>query len=101
MQILSRTVSTGVNAIEFTDTELDNLYKRYGSSSNLTATFTVAGNGYTNSKTCAITLKGNQKTIKTKLNSEWKRGKIYLKDNGEWKRAVIWKKVDGAWRRGI
>lgn len=56
-QILSRNVSTGNNTISFSDTELDNIYKKYGNGSSLTATFIVSGSGYTNSKTCTITLK--------------------------------------------
>jgi len=56
-QILSRTVKVGSNTITFSDTELDNIYKKYGTGSSLTATFVVSGSGYTNSKTCTITLK--------------------------------------------
>lgn len=56
-QILSRTVKTGSNTISFTDAELDNIYKKYGTLSSLTATFIVSGSGYSNSKTCTITLK--------------------------------------------
>lgn len=56
-QILSRTVKAGSNTITFSDTELDNLYKKYGTGSSLTATFIVSGSGYTNSKTCEVTLK--------------------------------------------
>lgn len=57
MQILSKTVSTGNNEIMFSDTEIDNIYKNYETGSSLTATFIVSGSGYTNSKTCTITLK--------------------------------------------
>lgn len=56
-QILSKTVSTGSNVISFSDAELDNIYKKYGTGSSLTATFIVSGSSYTNSKTCTITLK--------------------------------------------
>ena len=56
-QILSKTALVGNNTISFSDTELDNIYKKYGSISSLTATFIVTGSGYTNSKTCTITLK--------------------------------------------
>lgn len=56
-QILSKTALVGNNTISFSDTELDNIYKKYGSKSSLTATFIVTGSGYTNSKTCTITLK--------------------------------------------
>lgn len=100
-QILSRTVSVGNNTITFSDTELDNLYKKYGSSSSLTATFVLSGSGYTNTKTCTITLKGNQKTIRTNVSSSWKRGKLWTNVNGTWKRCVLWTNVNGTWKRGI
>ena len=101
MQILSRTVKTGTNTITFSDTELDNLYKKYGSSSSLTATFTLTGSGYTNLKTCTITLKGNQKTIKINIDSNWKRAKTWVNVNEEWKRAIIWTNVNGTWEKSI
>ena len=100
-QILSRTVSAGNNAITFIDTELDNLYKKYGSGNSLTATFVLSGDGYTNTKTCTITLKGNQKTMRTNVSSTWKRGKIWANVNGTWKRGVLWTNVNGTWKRGI
>lgn len=100
-QILSRTVTAGSNTITFSDTELDNLYKKYGSSSSLTATFTLTGSGYTNSKTCTVTLKGNQKTARTNVSNSWKRGKVWTNISGSWKRAVIWINVNGTWKRGI
>lgn len=100
-QILSRTVSAGNNAVSFSDTELDNLYKKYGSSNSLTATFVLSGSGYTNSKTCTITLKGNQKTIRTNVSGAWKRGKLWTNVNGTWKRGVLWTNVSGTWKRGI
>lgn len=99
--ILNRTVQTGNNSIIFNDTELDNLYKKYGSSSKLTATFVLTGSGYTNSKTCEVTFKGNQKTIKTNISNSWKRGKIFTNINGTWKKAVIWINVNGTWKRSI
>lgn len=61
VQILSRTVKTGSNTISFADMELDKIYKKYGTGSSLTATFTVSGSGYSNSKTCTITLKRKPK----------------------------------------
>lgn len=60
-QILSRTVKTGSNTISFTDAELDSIYKKYGTGSSLTATFTVSGSGYSDSKTCTITLRRKPK----------------------------------------
>lgn len=100
-QILSRTVSAGNNTITFSDTELDNLYKKYGSSNSLTATFVLSGSGYTNSKTCTVTLKGNQKTMRTNVSGLWKRGKLWTNVNGTWKRGVLWTNVNGTWKRGI
>ena len=101
VEILNRTVAKGDNLIQFSDTELDNLYKQYGSSSNLTATFALTGSGYTNSKTCVVTLKGNQKTIKANKDSSWKRGKIWTNVDGIWKRAIIWTNVNGIWKKSI
>lgn len=101
-QILSKSVSTGANIISFTDTQLDAIYKLYGSNSSLTATFIVTTPaGLSSSKTCTITLKGNQKTIRNNVNSAWQRGKLWLNVNGTWKRAVAWLNVNGTWRRGI
>lgn len=92
-QILSRTVTVGDNTLEFSDEELDNLYKKYGSSNSLTATFVLTGSGYTNSKTCTITFKGNQKTIYI----DTKRGKVFVGT----KQGVTWKNINGTWKRGI
>ena len=63
-QILSRTAKIGSNTISCTDAELDNLYKKYGAGSSLTATFILSGNGYSNSKTCTVTLKRQSKGCK-------------------------------------
>lgn len=101
MQILNRAVSTGNNVIKFKDTELDNLYKEYGTESSLTATFILSGSGYTNSKTCIITLTGNQKTVKIKNNNTYKRGKVFININGTYRKAVIWINKNGSWRRCI
>lgn len=89
-QILSRSVSTGNNTIQFTDTELDNLYKEYGSSNKLTATFVLSGSGYTNSKVAVITLTGNQKTARLGFNNSVKRCKAFVCINGKIKKAVFW-----------
>lgn len=100
--IFSKKVSAGKNTISFNDTQLDNIYKLYGSSNSLTATFILTtANSYTNSKTCTITFFGNQKTIHKKVNGAWRRGKVYIKVNGTWRRGAVWKKVNGTWRRCI
>ncbi|MCI8587835.1 MAG: hypothetical protein HFJ49_04410 [Clostridia bacterium] len=101
IQILNRNVVGGSNTIIFSDTELDNLYKRYGSNNNLIATFILIGEGYTDIKTCNITLKGNQKTIKVNVNNNYKRGKIFINVDGIWKKAVIWINNNKIWKRGI
>lgn len=100
--ILTKTnVVTGTNSIPFSDTELDKIYKLYGNSSTLTVTFIVSGGGYTNSKTCTITLKGNQKTSRNNISGSWKRAKCWININGVWKRAVTWQNINGTWRRCI
>lgn len=101
-QILTKTVKAGTNTISFTDAQLDAIYKLYGSGSAKTVTFilTTAGT-YTNSKTCIVTLKGNQKTTRCNVSGTWRRGKIWVNINGTWKRAVIWINANGTWKRGI
>lgn len=86
-QIFSRSVSTGSNTITFSQEELDAIYRLYGSSNSLTATFilTTAGT-YTDTKTATITLTGNQKTAHVSQG----RCKVYVGVNGEVKQAVIW-----------
>lgn len=101
-QILSKAVSTGNNTISFNDTEIDNIYKLYGSNNKLTATFVLTTAGiYTNSKEVVITLTGNQKTFKLNVNNSWKRGKVWLNINGTWKRGVTWVNISGTWKRCI
>lgn len=100
-QVLSRIVSSGVNILTFSDKELDSLYKKYGSDSSVIAKFSVSGSGYTNSKTSIITLNGNQKTIRSNIGNDWRRGKVWININGIWKRGIVWHNVDGIWRRCI
>ena len=100
-QILNRTVYTGHNTIAFSDTELDNLYKKYGMQSSLTATFILSGGGYTHSRTCTVTLTGNQKTVKINSNNIYRRAKVFLNVNGTYKKAVVWINMNGIWRRCI
>lgn len=103
-QIFSKTASTGANTISFTQDQLDAIYKLYGNGSSLTVTYilTTAGNSnYTNSKTCTVTLTGNQKTAKTNVSGTWRRGAMWTNVNGTWRRAVLWTNVNGTWRRSI
>lgn len=65
-QIISRTVLTGKNEIQFSDTELDNLYKKYSSNDNLIATFILSGSGYTHNKDCTIIFTRKSKNSKIK-----------------------------------
>lgn len=104
--IFNKSVSAGNNTIGFNDTELDNIYKKYGSGNSVTATFildTYNGSsiGWTNSKNVTIYLKGNQKTIKENINGTWRRGKTWVNVNGTWRRAVVWLNINGSWKRGI
>ena len=100
--IFTKTVNTGNNTITFTDDQLDEIYKKYGNDNSLKATFTLTTAGkYTNSKSCNITLNGNQKNGYVKVNGDYKRTKKYKKVNGQWKRVVRWTKQDGMWKRCI
>lgn len=103
-QILNKNLSAGANTINFSDTELDNIYKKYGSNNSVTVNLiltTDSNSSYTNSKNVTCTLKGNQKTIRNKVNNNWRRGKTWINISGTWRRAVVWQKINGTWRRGI
>lgn len=100
-QILTRILNQLENTIKFTDDELDKLYKKYGTENEIEANFILHSGDYTNSKTCIVTLTGNQKTVKIKNNNTYKRGKIFIKINGTYKKAVIWINKNGSWRRCI
>lgn len=95
-------MSAGTVSIGFTDSQLDMIYKLYKNSSSLSVTFvlTTAGS-YSDSKVCKVVLKGNQKTVRERINGSWKRGKVFVKVDGHWKRAVVWIKVNGVWKRGF
>ena len=90
VRIQSKPITAGSNIVSFNDTELDNIYKLYGRGNTLTATFilTTAGS-YTNSKTCTITLRGNQKTAYVGQNGK-RRAKVYVGTSSGVKRAVVW-----------
>ena len=97
-----RNCSGSSYTFNFSDEELDNIYKQYGNQNS--ATFKVwikTANTYEASKSFTITLKGNQKTMRTKQSGSWKRGKLFIKISGTWKKAVIWEKINGSWHRGI
>ncbi len=100
-----RTCTGSSYKFTFTDAELDAMYKSYGTGSTLSARVyirtTCNSTNYYDYKAITITLKGDQKTIRTKISGNWRRGKVWLKVSGNWKQAVVWEKVNGSWRRGI
>lgn len=90
--------------VTLTDSEWDTIYKKLGTSSSITIRYVVDTKGsstYYNYVDRTLTLKGNQKTIRTNVSGTWKRGKIWTNVNGTWRRGVIWTNVNGTWRRGI
>ena len=90
--------------ITFTDEEWNLFYKKLGTNNSMTIRYVVdtkGNNTYYDWVDRTLTLTGNQKTIKNKANSSWKRAKLWIKVAGTWKRAVIWLKVNNTWRRGI
>ena len=100
--VLERAAAVGSNTIQFTDEELDTIFKKIGLGNSTNLQVGVATEGsYWDWKTITCTLTGNQKTVHLKLNNEWKRAKRWIKINGEWKRAVRWMKVNDTWHRCI
>lgn len=104
--IFNRNVSAGNNSIGFNDTELDNIYKKYGSGNSVTATFIVdtyngSTVGWSNSKNVTIYLTGNQKTVNLNVNGIYRRSMLWINAKELNRRAVKWINVNGTWRRGI
>ena len=92
----------GSNTFNFTDAELDKIFKKMGTENSTTIRFGVATNeSYWHwlDKTCTLT--GNQKTSHIKISNSWKRGKTWIKVNNSWKRGVVWEKVNDTWKRCI
>lgn len=88
-QIFNKTVSTGSNTITLTDSELDQIYRLYGSSNSNTATFNLVtdnNSSYKDTKTSTITLTGKQKTAHVTQG----RTQVYVGVNGSVKKAVVW-----------
>lgn len=100
-QIFSKNVTKGNINVEMTDSELDLLYSLYGMNNSLTATFTLLSNGYTDTKTCTVYFKGNQKSIYGNVGGTNKRCKAFTWVSGEKKRGAFWTKEDGTWKRGV
>ena len=103
-QILSKNLSIGANTIIFTDTQLDNIYKKFTTSNSISISYTLTTNSnsnWTNSKNVTCTLTGNQKTGHINVNSSWKRTKKWINVDNVWKRCVRWVNVNGTWKRCI
>lgn len=101
-----RTVTGSSYTFNFTDQELDTLYKAMGTANSINVrvylkTFYSQSGYYTDYKQITITLTGNQKTGHININDIWKRTKKWLNVNGVWKRCVRWVNVNGTWKRCI
>ena len=98
-----RTVTGSNYTFNFTDVELDSMYKAMGKSNSLSAYLYIntADNTYRESKEIIINLTGNQKTEHVKINNSWKRAKRWVNVNGTYRRAVRWTNVNGTWKRCI
>lgn len=99
-----RTITGSSYTFNFTDAELDTLYKAMKTSNSVSVRIyirtTSNGVNYYDYKQVSVILTGNQKTIWSNVNSTNKRGKIWMNVSGTWKRAVIWENVSGVWKRG-
>lgn len=100
-------VVSGTNyTFNFTDSELDTLYKAMGNSNSLSArvylkTFYDEISHYMDYKDIRISLTGNQKTGYVNIDGQWKRSKKWINVQGRWKRCVRWININGTWKRCI
>ena len=97
-----RSCSGSSYTFNFTDTELDNIYKALGTAnSGKFKVFISTAGAYIDAQEVVITLTGNQKTSHTNVSGTYKRAKRWVNVNGTWRRAVRWVNVNGTWRRCI
>lgn len=100
--LLEKKAVVGENVIEFTQEELDTIYKKMGTANSITLRLGVATKGsywHWLDKTC--TLRGNQKTGHVNVNNSWKRTKKWVNVNNSWKRCIRWENINGTWKRCI
>ena len=95
-----RKVSGTSYNFNFSDLELDKIYRQYGSNNSFKIRVYIRTAGkYLSYAEITITLKGNQKTIHVNINNVYKRGKIYKNIDNKWHKGVIWKNIKGTWVR--
>lgn len=95
-----RRISGTSYTFNFSDSELDKIYRQYGNNSSFKIRVYIRTAGkYLSYAEITITLKGNQKTIHFNINNVYKRGKIYKNINNKWHKGVIWKNIKGTWVR--
>jgi len=89
----------------FTNAELDNLYKYLNNKNDTTVCIKIRTTSnniqYYNENFSILILTGNQKTGHIKLNGNWHRTKKWIKIDGTWRRCVRWINVNGVWKRCI
>ncbi len=101
-EILSKNLSTGLNSIQFTQAQLDVMYKKYTDTNNITLQYIVTTkNTYTNTANVICSLTGNVKTFRLYKNESLYRCKVYVKYNGVIKRGVVFTKFNNKIRRGV
>lgn len=87
----------------FNDSELDNMYKKFGNENSRVVRIYVRtycnGVYYYDYKEVSVALTGNQKTVKIEVDGQIKRAKIFVCINGQIKRAVAFVGVNGSARR--
>lgn len=99
-----RKIESSSYTFNFTDTELDNLYKLFNDNTvNIKVYLKTTCNSvnYYDSKTVTVTLTGNQKTGHINVQDSWKRTKRWINVNGTWKRSIRWINVNGVWKKCI
>lgn len=95
-----RSCSGNNYTFNFTDNELDLMYKALGTAnSGKFKVYIRTAASYMNTKDVTITLNGNQKTGHVNVSGSWKRSKKWVNVSGTWKRCVRWINVNGMWKR--
>lgn len=94
--------------INFTDSELDTMYKEFNTTNTIDITLTIntkslyrPTDDYKSEYTGILTLTGNAKTAHYNDGDDPLRGKVWYNDNGVLRRGVVWYNDNGTIRRCI
>lgn len=93
----------GKNTINFTEEDLEKIYKSYGATNTAELKVQViTADKYINEQPIQVVFKGKKSCIYVDIdgNKNWRKGFLWININGTWKRAIIWiQGGNGTWKK--